>query len=249
MATFAIREESLVMENPAHNTRHSSSGNCNDARHTTPTTRNANRPPMFIKTAKYLISSPDYTKCPKPDRPEYAFIGRSNVGKSSLINMIANNHKLAKTSATPGKTQLINHFLVENTDGDSWYLVDLPGYGFAKVSQSQRKQWMKMIEDYLRKRENLVNVFVLIDSRLSPQKIDLEFVNQLGEWQVPFSLVFTKADKETQKEVSRNVKAFLDTMRKTWQFLPQHFVTSAVKKLGRKQILEAISDMNKEQSE
>lgn len=171
------------------------------------------------------------------------------MGKSSLINMIANNHKLAKTSATPGKTQLINHFLVENTDGDSWYLVDLPGYGFAKVSQSQRKQWMKMIEDYLRKRENLVNVFVLIDSRLSPQKIDLEFVNQLGEWQVPFSLVFTKADKETQKEVSRNVKAFLDTMRKTWQFLPQHFVTSAVKKLGRKQILEAISDMNKEQSE
>jgi GTP-binding protein len=201
---------------------------------------------MNIKSATYVISSPDYTKCPAPDRPEYAFIGRSNVGKSSLINMIVDNHKLAKTSGTPGKTQLINHFLIENTGDESWYLVDLPGYGFAKASLSKRRQWMQMIENYLRKRENLVNVFVLIDSRHSPQAIDIEFINQLGTWQIPFSLVFTKADKETQKEVSKNVKAFLDTLRKSWQFLPQHFVTSAVKKLGRKQILESIEEMNKE---
>ena len=213
---------------------------------------------MTIKSATYLISSPDYTKCPKPDKPEYAFIGRSNVGKSSLINLLADNHKLAKTSGTPGKTQLINHFLIESNSGatkspstgggrgEAWYLVDLPGYGFAKVSQSQRKQWTKMIEDYLRKRENLVNVFILIDSRHSPQQIDLEFINQLGAWKIPFCIVFTKADKETQKEVSKNVKAFLDAMRKTWQFLPQHFVTSAIKKTGRKQILETIDEMNKE---
>jgi GTP-binding protein len=201
---------------------------------------------MIIREAKYVISSPDYTKCPKPDRAEYAFIGRSNVGKSSLINMIVDNHKLAKTSGTPGKTQLINHFSVENTDDTSWYLVDLPGYGFAKVSQSKRRQWSQMIENYLRKREKLVNVFVLIDSRHSPQAIDLEFINQLGEWQIPFSIVFTKADKETQKEVSKNVKAFLEAMRKSWQFLPQHFVTSAVKKMGRKQILDAIDEMNSE---
>lgn len=201
---------------------------------------------MVIKSASYLISSPDYTKCPKPDRPEYAFIGRSNVGKSSVINLLADNHKLAKTSGTPGKTQLINHFIVENTDDASWYLVDLPGYGFAKVSQSKRRQWQQMIENYLRKRENLVNVFVLIDSRHSPQAIDIEFINQLGEWQIPFSLIFTKADKETQKEVSKNVRSFLETMRKSWQFLPQHFVTSAVKKTGRKQILDAIDEMNRE---
>jgi GTP-binding protein len=199
-----------------------------------------------IRSATYLISSPDYKSCPKPDRPEYAFIGRSNVGKSSLINMLADNHKLAKTSATPGKTQLINHFVVENTNDQSWYLVDLPGYGFAKVSQSQRKQWSLMIEDYLRKRPNLVNVFVLIDSRHAPQKIDLAFINQLGAWQIPFSLVFTKADKETQKEVSKNVKGFLDALRKTWQFLPQHFVTSAIKKTGRTQILGVIDEMNEE---
>jgi len=201
---------------------------------------------MNIKSAKYIISSPDYTKCPPPDRPEYAFIGRSNVGKSSLINMIVDNHKLAKTSGTPGKTQLINHFIIENTADESWYLVDLPGYGFAKASQSKRRQWLQMIENYLRKRENLVNVFVLIDSRHSPQANDLEFITQLGKWQIPFSLVFTKADKETQKVVSKNVKSFLETLRKTWQFLPQHFVTSAVKKTGRTQILATIEEMNKE---
>ncbi len=205
---------------------------------------------MIIKSATYLISSPDYTKCPKPDKPEYAFIGRSNVGKSSLINLLADNHKLAKTSGTPGKTQLINHFLIESkTEKDreeKWYLVDLPGYGFAKVSQSKRRQWSEMIENYLRKRENLASVFVLIDSRHSVQKIDLEFIDQLGKWQIPFSLVFTKADKETQKEVSKNVKGFLEAMRETWQFLPQHFVTSAVKKTGRMQILNTIEEMNAE---
>ncbi|HEV3325243.1 MAG TPA: ribosome biogenesis GTP-binding protein YihA/YsxC [Puia sp.] len=197
---------------------------------------------MVIHSAVYVISSPDYTQCPKPDRPEYAFIGRSNVGKSSLINMICNNEKLAKTSGTPGKTQLINHFNIDN----KWYIVDLPGYGFAKVSLASRKKWEKMIEDYLRKRENLVTVFILIDSRHSPQKNDLEFVNRLGEWQIPFCLVFTKADKENQRTVSKNVKDFLDKMRTTWQFLPQHFVTSTIKKMGRDKILNLIEEMNKE---
>lgn len=190
--------------------------------------------------AEYLISSPDVAKCPAPDKPEFAFIGRSNVGKSSLINMLCDNSKLAKTSATPGKTQLINHFVVN----DEWYLVDLPGYGFAKVSQRDRRRWEQMIEGYLRKRENLANVFVLIDARHSPQKIDLEFVDRLGEWEVPFCLVFTKADKETQKTVSMNVKAFLEKMRESWQFLPRHFVTSAVKKQGRKEMLEFITELN-----
>ena len=197
---------------------------------------------MVIHSAVYVISSPDYTQCPKPDRPEYAFIGRSNVGKSSLINMICNNDHLAKTSGTPGKTQLINHFNIDN----KWYIVDLPGYGFAKVSMASRKKWEKMIEDYLRKRENLVNVFILIDSRHSPQKNDLEFVNRLGEWKIPFCLVFTKADKENQRTVSKNVKDFLDKMRTTWQFLPQHFVTSTIKKMGRDKILSLIEEMNKE---
>ena len=197
---------------------------------------------MVINSSVYVISSPDYTQCPKPDRPEYAFIGRSNVGKSSLINLITNNERLAKTSGTPGKTQLINHFNINN----EWYIVDLPGYGFAKVSMSSRKKWEKMIEDYLRKRENLVTVFILIDSRHSPQKNDLEFVNKLGEWQIPFCLVFTKADKENQRTVSKNVKDFLDKMRATWQFLPQHFVTSTVKKMGRDKILSLIEEMNKE---
>jgi GTP-binding protein len=197
---------------------------------------------MVITSSVYVISSPDYTQCPKPDRPEYAFIGRSNVGKSSLINMLVNNEKLAKTSGTPGKTQLINHFSINN----EWYIVDLPGYGFAKVSQSQRKKWEKMIEDYLRKRENLVTVFILIDSRHTPQKLDLEFVDTLRRWQIHFCIVFTKADKETQRTVSMNVKAFLEKMRATWQFLPQHFVTSVIKKMGRDKILDLIGEMNKE---
>jgi GTP-binding protein len=197
---------------------------------------------MEIHSAVYVVSSPDYTKCPKPDRPEYAFIGRSNVGKSSLINMLCNNDNVAKTSKTPGKTRLINHFNID----DTWYMVDLPGYGFAKVSLQERKKWSKMIEDYLRRRENLVSTFVLIDSRHSPQKIDLEFVDTLGGWQVPFSLVFTKADKESQRTVSANIKAFLEKMRVSWQFLPRHFVTSTVKKMGREKILDFIGEMNRE---
>jgi GTP-binding protein len=188
---------------------------------------------MKITSAEYLISSPDFTKAPKADKPELAFIGRSNVGKSSLINMLADNQKLAKTSGTPGKTQLINHFIING----EWYLVDLPGYGFAKVSQNARNRWEQMIENYLRKRESLVNVFVLIDARHPPQKIDIDFINRLGKWEVPFSIVFTKADKETQKTVSANVKLFLDKLRESWQFLPEHFVTSAAKKTGKEKLL------------
>ena len=196
---------------------------------------------MKITSAEYLISSPDFTKAPKADKPEFAFIGRSNVGKSSLINMLADNHRLAKTSGTPGKTQMINHFVIN----EEWYLVDLPGYGFAKVSQNARNRWEQMIENYLRKRENLVNVFVLIDGRHAPQKIDIDFINRLGRWEVPFSLVFTKADKETQKIVSQNVKLFLEKMRENWQFLPQHFVTSATKKTGRDKLLGFIEETMK----
>ncbi|MCO5238055.1 MAG: ribosome biogenesis GTP-binding protein YihA/YsxC [Chitinophagaceae bacterium] len=205
---------------------------------------------MNITSATYLISSPGYQSCPEPDRPEYAFIGRSNVGKSSLINMLCNNQKLAKTSGSPGKTQMINHFAVESASANKsptqWYIVDLPGYGFAKVSQQQRTRWEKMTEAYLRKRKNLVNVFVLIDSRHAPQKGDLDFINRLGEWEVPFCIVFTKSDKTTQAEAGKNVRAFLDTMRKTWEFLPPHFITSAVKKLGKEKILHAIEQWNAE---
>lgn len=196
---------------------------------------------MKINSAVYVISSPAVEQCPKPDKPEYAFIGRSNVGKSSLINMICHRENLAKISSAPGKTKLINHFLVNN----QWYLVDLPGYGYAKISQSQRKSWEKMIEDYLRKRESLINVFILIDSRHQPQQNDLAFVNQLGRWNVPFTLVFTKADKEKPGVVKRNVQAFLDTMRLTWQFLPQHFVSSTKEKQGRDEILAFIDECNK----
>jgi GTP-binding protein len=209
---------------------------------------------MHIKTARYIISSPGYEKCPVPDKPEYAFIGRSNVGKSSLINMLCNNDKLAKTSGSPGKTQLINHFeiisSIDESDGKkkintyTWYLVDLPGYGFAKVSIRSRNRWEQMIEHYLRKRENLAMVFVLIDARHTPQKIDLDFLDQLRKWQVPFSLVFTKSDKVNQRTVSKNVKDFLETMKKTWQFLPQHFISSALKKTGKDKILSLIEETN-----
>jgi GTP-binding protein len=204
---------------------------------------------MHIVSASYLISSPEYTQCPPPNLPECAFIGRSNVGKSSLINMLCNNEKLAKTSGTPGKTQLINHFNIvsaaapQSRKTTNWYMVDLPGYGFAKVSTRDRNRWQQMIENYLRKRQNLVNVFVLIDSRHNPQKIDLDFVNQLGEWQVPFCIVFTKSDKENQRMVSANTNLFLNEMRKTWEFLPPHIVTSAVKKTGRDKLLAIIEEM------
>lgn len=197
---------------------------------------------MEITSAKYLISSPKVENCPRPDKPEYAFIGRSNVGKSSLINMLTNHAKLAKTSASPGKTQMINHFLIN----DSFYIVDLPGYGYAKVSQAQRAQWAKMIEAYLRTRENLITVFVLIDSRHEPQNIDLQFLRSLGEWQVPFNVIFTKADKSTQRDAARNARNFIAEMKKEWEFIPRSFITSAVKFTGRKEILQYIEELNQE---
>lgn len=204
---------------------------------------------MQVTSAKYLVSSALFSQCPKADRPEYAFIGRSNVGKSSLINMLTGQNALAKTSATPGKTQLINHFAIESASAagrpkDRWFLVDLPGYGYAKRSQSERKRWEEMINSYLRKRENLVQVFVLIDSRHAPQKNDLEFVNQLDHWKVNFSLVFTKADKEKPAVVARNVQSFLDKLKETWQFLPRAFVTSSEKKAGREELLAFIESCN-----
>ncbi len=205
---------------------------------------------MHIKKAEYIISSPSFEKCPAPDKPEYAFIGRSNVGKSSLINMLCNNDKLAKTSNSPGKTQLINHFEISSVpkageyNETKWYLVDLPGYGFAKISQNSRRRWEQMIENYLRKRENLTNVFVLIDARHTPQKLDINFIKKLGLWEVPFTIVFTKSDKEKQAIVSKNVKLFLENLRKIQQFLPQHFITSSIKKTGRTKILDLITEMN-----
>ncbi len=189
-----------------------------------------------------MISSPNVDGCPKPDMPEYAFIGRSNVGKSSLINMLTNQSKLAKTSNTPGKTQLINHFLVNY----SFYIVDLPGYGFAKVSQNTRATWEKMIAGYLQRRTNLVTVFVLIDSRHEPQNIDLAFLRKLGAWGIPFNVIFTKADKSTQREAAKNAKSFIEAMKKEWEFIPRSFITSAVKFLGRKEILAYIDEMNKD---
>ena len=212
-----------------------------------------------MKKAAYLISSPSFDKCPAADRPEFVFIGRSNVGKSSIINALCINEKLAKTSGSPGKTQMINHFEIVTgiTDENNaakekiqkWYLVDLPGYGFAKVSMSSRRRWEQMIENYLRKRENIARVFVLIDSRHSPQKIDLDFLDKLALWNVPFNLVFTKADKETQRIVNKNVKDFLNAMRKTHQFLPWHVVTSAVKKTGREKLLANIVEIAEEMGE
>jgi GTP-binding protein len=205
---------------------------------------------MKILKAQYLISSPEVGKCPSSPLPEYAFIGRSNVGKSSLINMLCQHEKLAKTSASPGKTQLINHFTIDSETKvgkrEQWFLVDLPGYGFAKVSLSSRRRWEQMIEHYLKERENLAMVFVLIDARHAPQKIDLEFLEQCKKWKVPVSLVFTKSDKENQRTVSANVKAFLESMKKTWQFLPQHFVSSAVKKTGRDKVLQYLGELNQQ---
>jgi len=194
---------------------------------------------MDVKFAEFIISNTDVTKCPKPDKPEVAFIGRSNVGKSSLINMLSLKKDLAKISSTPGKTQLINHFLI-NKD---MYWVDLPGYGFAKVSQSKRADWTKMIWNYVETRSNLLTLFVLIDSRHTPQQKDIEFVNKLGEKGVPFSIIFTKADKETQKDVSANVSQFKRALLSYWDELPVIFVTSSVKRLGRKQILDFIENL------
>lgn len=205
-----------------------------------------------ITSAQYLISSATHKQCPKADRPEYAFIGRSNVGKSSLINMITGQTKLAKTSATPGKTQLINHFTVtsryRNKSGKAieqhWYLVDLPGYGYATVSQKARNNWENMIESYIRKRENLGCLFVLIDSRHEPQKVDLDFIRQLGEWQVPIAIVFTKTDKNKPGGTKRRVEMFIGKLLEEWEEAPPHFISSAIKKDGREEILAYICSIN-----
>lgn len=195
---------------------------------------------MKIKDAVFLKSASLAENCPPADKPEYAFIGRSNVGKSSLINSMTAHKNLAKTSSTPGKTQLINHFLINN----SWYLVDLPGYGFAKVPLKEKAKWEKMTWDYLENRTNLLYVFVLLDIRLTPQKIDLEFVNTLGEKGIPFKLVFTKADKVKPLEGQRNIDAFRMAMAEVWEILPEYFVTSAVRNSGRDEVLTVISEIN-----
>lgn len=203
---------------------------------------------MEIHNAQYIISSPSVDKCPPEDRPEYAFIGRSNVGKSSLINLLTRQNSLAKVSSSPGKTQMINHFVI-NADKDKlggWYLVDLPGYGYAKRSQSQRQQWQKMIQQYFLERKNLQTVFVLLDSRLSPQKIDLDFIAKLGEWGIPFNMVFTKSDKNTQSLTAKNVNAFIAIMKEDWEYIPKKFVTSTVKKTGRRELLEYIGELNED---
>jgi GTP-binding protein len=200
---------------------------------------------MEITQSQYLISNATYTACPAPDRPEYAFIGRSNVGKSSLLNMLTNNKGLAKTSASPGKTQLINHFEIVSNDKRKWYMVDLPGYGYAVISQSSRRRWEQMIEEYIRKRENLVCLFVLIDSRHEPQKADLAFLQQLGKWETPFVIVFTKSDKNKPAATERNVKQFLTAMLEYWEQPPPYFVTSALNKLGKEAILEYLDMLNK----
>jgi GTP-binding protein len=200
---------------------------------------------MEISEAKYIISSATYKQCPAADRPEYAFIGRSNVGKSSLLNMLSNKKGLAKISSSPGKTQLINHFEIVSANKKKWYMVDLPGYGYAITSQSSRRRWEQMIEEYIRKRENLVCLFVLIDSRHEPQKIDLEFLDRLGKWEIPFVLVFTKSDKNKPGATVRNVKLFIADMMKTWEQPPPYFITSAISKEGRDSLLDYIDGLNR----
>ena len=197
---------------------------------------------MVIKTAEYTISSPTVTMCPKDQRPEFAFIGRSNVGKSSLINMICNHKGLAKTSATPGKTLLINHFII-NRD---WYLVDLPGYGYAKRSKTEREKLDRMIHSYILQREELINVFVLIDIRHEQQKIDREFIDWLGASNIPFSIIFTKADKLTVGKARANAKAWMDALLDTWETLPPYFITSASAKTGKEEVLDYIDQILKD---
>lgn len=197
---------------------------------------------MKIKTAKFVISNSDVAKCPPLEIPEYAFIGRSNVGKSSLINMLMGQNKLAKTSGKPGKTQLINHFIVN----DSWYLVDLPGYGYAKTSKTNRAIFQGFITKYFFKRKQLSCAFVLIDSRLKPQKIDLDFMYKLGENGIPFCIVFTKIDKLKTNEVNRNISIYQQTMLETWEEMPTYFITSATKKTGKDEVLHFIEKINEE---
>lgn len=196
---------------------------------------------MQITSAEFVVSNSTYKKCPDTGFPEYAFIGRSNVGKSSLINMLTGVKGLAKTSSKPGKTQLINHFLING----SWYIVDLPGYGYAKISKTAREKWQKMISEYFLKREQLVNVFLLVDSRIPPQKIDLEFANFLGENGVPLTIVFTKTDKEKQREVMGNVAAFKKQMLAVWEDLPEMILTSSETGYGKDAVLDRIDEINR----
>ena len=202
----------------------------------------AKRRAMDIKTAEFSLSAPMVSMCPKDTKPEYAFIGRSNVGKSSLINMLTNNKKLAKTSSTPGKTLLINHFIINK----EWYLVDLPGYGYAKRSKKEVDKLDQMIRGYILQREQLVNVFVLVDIRLEPQKIDLEFIEWLGLSSIPFAIVFTKEDKLTANKANQSVEAYKNKLLETWEELPPMFLTSAEKKQGRDEVLDYIDRINRE---
>ena len=195
---------------------------------------------MIIKSAQFVVSNSDVAKCPKVPLPEYAFIGRSNVGKSSLINMLTNHKHLAKTSGKPGKTQLINHFLINK----NWHLVDLPGYGYAKVSKSIKKTFQKFITQYFSQREQLVSAFVLVDIRHEPQTIDLEFMQWLGENGIPFSIIFTKADKLKPKAIDNHVAAYKTIMLETWEDMPPYFVTSATNELGKEVVLGYIDELN-----
>jgi GTP-binding protein len=198
---------------------------------------------MIIQSARFISSKPSISGCPKSELPEFAFIGRSNVGKSSLINLLTGKKGLAKTSQTPGKTQLINHFLID----ESWYIVDLPGYGFAKVPLAVKNQFKDINRDYILKRENLACLFVLIDSRLSPQTIDLQFIQWLGEHQIPFSLVFTKSDKIGTGTLSKNIENFTNKMLESWEALPSCFVTSSTKNEGKEALLDYIAQIIKKQ--
>lgn len=197
---------------------------------------------MLIKEAKFVISNSDYRLCPAESKPEYAFIGRSNVGKSSLINMLTGQKKLAKTSSTPGKTQLINHFEINN----EWYLVDLPGYGYARTSKQAKAKFEVLISEYLINRKNLINVFVLLDSRLEPQKIDLEFMNWCGEKQIPFSMVFTKIDKLSSSALGKNLAKYKKEMLKYWDELPPVFTTSSESGFGKEKVLNYIELLTKD---
>lgn len=195
---------------------------------------------MQIKQAEFVVSNADYKKCPTHDKPEFAFVGRSNVGKSSLINMLTGRKALAMTSSTPGKTMLINHFLIN----DSWYLVDLPGYGYAQRGKKAMEQLRHLISSYVLGREQLTCLFVLVDSRLKPQKIDLEFIRFLGENGVPFALIFTKSDKTKRSQLGGNVARFLQTLKEEWEELPPHFVTSSADRSGRDDVLDYINQIN-----
>lgn len=195
---------------------------------------------MIIKTADFIASNTDITQCPKSDKPEYAFIGRSNVGKSSLINRLLGRKNLARISSTPGKTRLINHFEVN----EEWFLVDLPGYGYARISKNERDKWELMIHSYITKRENLVNTFILVDSRIEPKNSDIDFINWFGEQELPFTIVFTKTDKLTSNAMGSNIAAFKARLSMDWDELPTMFVTSAESGKGRDEVLDFIAESN-----